>query len=199
MGRPCGCAMATMTNSKSALVLIADGTEEIELYDALVRAGIKVTSAYVGPPGNTFANCSRGVRIVPDVRFDDVNDPLSYDALLIPGGAKGAETLSNNAKVQELVRTFISKKNIVGMICAGTLTALNAKLARQPLTSHPSVKSELENEFEYSEESVVVSGTLVTSRGPGTAFPFALKIIDMLAGEEKRKEVEAPMMFPPRS
>jgi hypothetical protein len=62
----------------------------------------------------------------------------------------------------------------------GSLTALTAKLPSQPLTSHPSVRSLLENgmkriqkqlcfvlieicsDFEYSEESVVVSNNLIT-------------------------------------
>jgi len=82
------------------------------------------------------------------------------------------------------------------MICAGSLAAQTAKLPSQPLTSHPSVKEHLANDFQYSEESVVVSGRLVTSRGPGTAFPFALTIVSMLFGPDKRKEVAGPMVFP---
>jgi len=92
-----------------------------------------------------------------------------YDILVIPGGAQGAATISKSAAVQELVREFIKDDKIVGMICAGalflpgkhsffllycsthsvlwwlgSLTALTAKLPHQPLTSHPSVKSDLE-------------------------------------------------------
>ena len=33
------------------------------------------------------------------------------------------------------------------------------------------------------------------SRGPGTVFAFALAIVEALCGEEKRKEVEAPMVL----
>ena len=62
----------------------------------------------------------------------------------------------------------------------GSLVALSAKLPTQPLTSHPSVKSLLENgaltlirattvnvmftctDFDYSEAPVVVSGNLIT-------------------------------------
>lgn len=32
---------------------------------------------------------------------------------------------------------------------------------------------------------------------PGTAFPFALTLVQLLFGEEKRTEVEGPMIFPP--
>jgi protein DJ-1 len=75
----------------------------------------------------------------------------------------------------------------------GSLTALTAKLPSQPLTSHPSVRSLLENgkkqsqkqlcfillieicsDFEYSEESVVVSNNLIT-RYVYTNFPLNTK------------------------
>ena len=42
-----------------------------------------------------------------------------YDALIIPGGLKGAETLSQSTEVQTLVREYYEGSKIVGMICAG--------------------------------------------------------------------------------
>jgi protein DJ-1 len=35
------------------------------------------------------------------------------------------------------------------------------------------------------------------SRGPGSTFAFALTLVELLVGEEKRKEITPPMMFPP--
>ncbi|KAF7343013.1 DJ-1 protein [Mycena venus] len=213
----------------SAVILLADGTEEMEFtitYDTLVRAGVACCSAYVPAPADEgsekrqYATGSRGIRIMYDAVFDETQFlPTSYDALVIPGGAKGAETMSKNTAVQSLVREFLAKDKIVGMICAGSQAALTAKLARQPLTSHPSVKAELENDFDYSEDPVVISNGLVTSRGPGyfhflliqmrimlttgriagTAFPFALTLVELLCGADKRAEVRAPMVFPPNT
>ncbi|KAF5325067.1 hypothetical protein D9619_009893 [Psilocybe cf. subviscida] len=164
----------------SALILIADGTEEMEFtitYDTLVRGGVRVVSAFVpdlsqqasATGGNTvIARCSRGMGIVPDTHFDLSHcGPDQYDLLVIPGGAKGAETMAKHPSVQELVRRYIERNKLVGMICAGSLAAKSAKLHRQPLTSHPSVKSQLENDFDYLEDPVVVSDNLITSRGPG--------------------------------
>ncbi|KAJ6623653.1 class I glutamine amidotransferase-like protein [Mycena sp. CBHHK59/15] len=191
----------------SVVILLADGTEEMEFtitYDTLVRAGVTCCSAYVQDPADPssserlFAKGSRGIRIMHDAVFDAQKFlPGSYDALIIPGGAKGAETMSTNAAVQALVRDFIQAGKIVGMICAGSLTALTSKLVRQPMTSHPSVKSHLENAFDYSEDPVVISNNLITSRGPGTTFPFALALVEILCGAAKRDEVRGPMVFPP--
>ncbi|KAF8916700.1 DJ-1 [Mucidula mucida] len=193
----------------SALILLADGTEEMEFtitYDTFVRAGIQTQSVFVpnlannqtaGSVSPPAAKGSRGINIMPDMFFDaSACSPDKYDALVIPGGAKGAETMSKSSEVQGLVKAFIEQKKYVGMICAGSLAALTSGLPKQPLTSHPGVKDKLVNDFDYSEEPVVVSGTLVTSRSlclsespliPGTTFPFALTM---------RKEVHGPMVFP---
>jgi 4-methyl-5(b-hydroxyethyl)-thiazole monophosphate biosynthesis len=40
-----------------------------------------------------------------------------------------------------------------------------------------------------------VDGTCVTSRGPGTALEFALKLVELLYGKEKAEEVAAPMVM----
>ncbi|KIO33313.1 hypothetical protein M407DRAFT_241113 [Tulasnella calospora MUT 4182] len=190
----------------SALILIANGTEEMEFvitYDTLVRAGINCTSALVNdipdtlPTPSPVAKCSRGVKIIADKDLADVEDPNSFDALIIPGGAKGADTLSQSKKVQGLIRAYLEKDRVVGMICAGSLAALRASLPRSKITSHPSVKADLGSAFEYSEDDVVVAGKLITSRGPGTAFLFALTLVEALVGPEKRKEVYGPMVFPP--
>ena len=37
------------------------------------------------------------------------------------------------------------------------------------LTSHPSVKTQLESDYVYETENVVVDSNLITSRGPGTS------------------------------
>ncbi|KAH7102249.1 DJ-1 [Auriculariales sp. MPI-PUGE-AT-0066] len=183
----------------TALVLIADGTEEMEFtiaYDLLVRAGIACTSAFVGNASKTnIATCSRGVKIVADTAFAEVSSTI-YDVMIIPGGAKGAETLSQDKQVQELVRQHLDEGRIVGMVCAGTLTARTAKLVSQPVTSHPSVKDQLADVFDYKDESVVVSDKLVTSRGPGSCFAWTLKIIELLLGDAKAQEIRGPLMIP---
>ncbi|KAG9001711.1 hypothetical protein FRB90_011552 [Tulasnella sp. 427] len=159
---------------RSALILIANGTEEMEFvitYDTLVRGGISCKSALVNdipdsiPTPSPVAKCSRGVKIIADHDLADIEDPTLFDALIIPGGAKGAETLSQNKKVQNLIRTYLENDKVVGMICAGSLAALRSSLPRSKITSHPSVKTELESAFEYSEDPVVVSGKLVTRYG----------------------------------
>ncbi|KAI9459191.1 class I glutamine amidotransferase-like protein [Lactarius psammicola] len=172
----------------SALVLIANGTEEMEftiVYDTLIRAGVKCTSALIAPsdqsgsdqPQPATAQCSRGIRIVPDILQSQLSASSvgEYDAIIVPGGAKGAETMSQSPLVQSLIKGFYEQGKYVGMICAGSLAAKTSQLPRQPLTSHPSVKKELDK---------------------GTAFPFAFALVEGLCGAQKRLEIVNPMVFP---
>ncbi|KAH9962204.1 class I glutamine amidotransferase-like protein [Russula dissimulans] len=191
----------------SALVLIANGTEEMEftiVYDTLVRAGVKVTSALIKPPDQSgkgeaepgVAQCSRGVRIVADISQSQLglSSVEEYDAIVIPGGLKGAETISQSPFVQSLVKTLYENGKLVGLICAASLVAKTSQLPHQPLTSHPSVKEQLDKDFNYHEDSVTGLTRLIS---PGTAFPFALALVEKLCGAQKRSEVIGPMVFPP--
>ena len=60
------------------------------------------------------------------------------------------------------------------------------------------MKKELEasGQYSYSEARVVRDGTVITSRGPGSCFEFALAIVTALVGEEVAKEIAGPMMLP---
>ncbi len=65
------------------------------------------------------------------------------------------------------------------------------------LTSHPAVKEKMEADgnYKYSEDSVVKDGTLITSRGPGTAFNFALALVEALKGKEVADSLVSPMIL----
>jgi putative intracellular protease/amidase len=49
------------------------------------------------------------------------------------------------------------------------------------------------------EQRVVVSGQLTTSRGPGTAYEFALSLVKQLYGEDKAHAVAGPMVMYPHT
>lgn len=39
-------------------------------------------------------------------------------------------------------------------------------------------------------------GNVPTPSSTGTAFPFALKLVEILMGSKKKEEVQGPMVFP---
>ncbi len=143
-------AAAAAAAMVSALILLAEGTEESEYtitYDVLVRGGVSVRSALVPPCDSAYVTCSRGVRIVPDISLPCPAEAVrEYDALIIPGGAKGAETISSSSDVHALIKHMHDAGKVVGAICAGSLAIQAAHLAPgAKITSHPSVKSQLES------------------------------------------------------
>lgn len=48
------------------------------------------------------------------------------DLLVVPGGAKGAETISQNVVVQRLLSKQYQTKKLIGMICAGMYSDLKS-------------------------------------------------------------------------
>ncbi len=185
-----------MSEKPSAVVLLAQGSEEIEAVisiDVLRRAGIEVTVA--GVDGAAPVRCSRDVVISPDVALDDLDG--EFDVVVLPGGAEGARRLAESPKVGELLRRHEESGRFVAAICAAPIALKAHKVfEHRKLTSHPSVREMLQGWGEYSDHPVVADGNLITSRGPGTAFPFALRIVGILTGAQRMVEVRAPMMFP---
>ncbi|KAJ4410497.1 hypothetical protein N0V91_001983 [Didymella pomorum] len=133
-----------------ALILIADGSEEIEFvtpYDILTRAGIEIQSVGVNlkndnyatqvPPSFLFPalvtdyihnSMSRNIRIVPDfLRLISVPTPESYDILILPGGAPGAKTFCTSNEVLQVIASFRSQGKYVASICAGTTALVAAR------------------------------------------------------------------------
>lgn len=178
-----------------ALVLIADGSEEMEIVitvDVLRRAQWDVTTASVD---DTTITASRGVRLLADQSLESV-DAGAYDILVIPGGMGGVERLMSEEAVLDTVRHFQGNARWIGAICAGPLVLQAAGILEGKLvTSHPSVREQL-TVPRTSDNRVVVDGLLVTSQGPGTAFEFALKMIELLESTEAAQAVAAGLVLP---
>ena len=180
------------THIPKVLVPMTDGVEEMEaviIVDVLRRAGWQVTSVGMKPG---LITASRGVKLQPDRSWGDIT-VADFDVLAIPGG-KGARTLAADPRVLEAVREFRKAGKWIGAICAAPLVLQAAGvLDGVKATCHPSVASELHVPRE--EERVVVDGRIITSRGPGTAFEFALTLIRLLDGPEAADKVAGPMIL----
>ncbi|KAJ3039940.1 hypothetical protein HDV00_011606 [Rhizophlyctis rosea] len=182
----------------SALVLLADGSEEMEAVitiDILRRAEVDVTVA--GLNSAQPITCSRHVKIVPDKALSDVQDK-EFDAFVLPGGMDGAKSFANSEAVKALLKTYQNdSKKTVAIICASPIALKAAGVANgKSITSHPSVKDQLEG-YNYKEDRIVWDGNLLTSRGPGTAFEFALALVGRLRGKEVVEKIVPPMLVHP--
>jgi 4-methyl-5(b-hydroxyethyl)-thiazole monophosphate biosynthesis len=183
--------------AKRVLVPIADGTEEIEavcVIDVLRRAGAEVTVAGVD---RLQVTASRGVTLVADCPISECK-AVTYDLVALPGGMPGAEHLRNSKDLEEILKRHVREGRWYAAICAAPAVVLqhHGLLAGRRATCHPNFVDRLVK-TDTIESRVVVDGPCITSRGPGTAIEFALKLVEILYGEEKAREVARPMVVAP--
>jgi len=177
------------------LIPVADGCEEMEtiiIADTLRRAGWEVVLA--GLRGTEPVTASRKVKFIPDARWENL-DLLSFDLIVLPGGAGGTKALCEHDGVQETVRIFDIEEKWIGAICAAPLALHNAGILKgRAFTCFPGGEKEM-NRPDRSNEAVVVDRNLVTSQGPGTAIPFALKLIELLENKQTAEKVRHGLIY----
>ncbi|MBN1581620.1 MAG: DJ-1/PfpI family protein [Anaerolineae bacterium] len=180
---------------KTALVPIANGTEEIEavcIIDVLRRAGIEVTVASVEATCQVTA--SRKTELVADALIDDCANEI-YDLIALPGGMPGAQHLCDSETLVSLLQAQRECGRLYGAICAAPVVVLQAHglLQGRKATCHPSVAGQLEHD-EVVEQRVVIDGNCITSRAPGTAIEFALALVESICGADLAREIGRHML-----
>ena len=174
------------------LVPLADGFEEIEattIIDVLRRAELKVVTAALS--GITVKGSS-GVKIIADTELKNIN-PDEFAAIVLPGGYPGYVNLAESEKVLEIIKEFNSQNKTVAAICgAPTVLARAEILNNRNATVYPGLEKELPNPV---DKRIVIDGNIITSQGPGTTMEFALKLVEILSGENKAKELKEQLLF----
>ena len=174
------------------LVPFAEGVEEIEclaVVDILRRAGVEVVLASLD--GQPVTGRS-GVTIMADAALNDVADE-DWDMVVLPGGLPNAHILRDNPDVRKVVERLMRARKSVAAICAApTALAAYGLADGRRVTSYPSCREEMEKlapASVYVDEDVVEDDVLTTSRGPGTAIAFALRLVARLCGEQAAEAV----------
>lgn len=179
---------------KRAVVVLAPGFEEIEAVtqiDVLRRAGVTVIVTGITTPA---AEGAHGLSVEVDETITDVTD--TPDAVIFPGGMPGAKYLGESEECRALAERVAASGGIVAAICAAPALTL-AKwglLDGKTATCYPSFETEFGPSTTFSEEDVVVDGTIVTSRAPGTALAFALTLAGMLVDGETADKLREGML-----
>jgi len=181
------------------LVPLAQGCEELEavtITDLLTRAGFDVVTAGLDDQPVT---ASRGMVLIPNTTMQAVMSE-DFDMMVLPGGLPGANYLRDNELVQKKLKQLATQDKYIAAICAAPQALASAGLLDNKIaTGYPGVLDKLNiTGMQLSTSSVVVDGKVVTSQGPGTAMDFTLDLIELVAGTEKRKQVEQPLMRPVR-
>ncbi|XP_011503451.1 PREDICTED: protein DJ-1-like [Ceratosolen solmsi marchali] len=170
---------------KTALCLLAEDAEEMEAVvtvDILRRAKVAVTIASI--TDKECVKCSRDIKICTDTNIEDIKDQ-KFDAVILPGGA-GWKNLAASSRVGDILKIHESENRIIAAICAApNVLRIHGIAKGKQITSHPSVKYNLKDYYNYNDsEVVVIDDNIITSMGPAFSSEFGLAIVEKLIGKD---------------
>ncbi len=180
---------------KNVFVFFAEGFEEIEaltVVDLLRRAEIPVKMTGIAGEGDVTG--SHGIRVGMDTSVDEVRLE-DTEMLVLPGGMPGTRYLGGCEELTSLLKEADKEQIRIGAICAapsvlGDLGLLEGRKA----VCYPGFEERLTGAKVLKEE-VVTDGHITTSRGLGTAIPFALELITGLKGKEVAERIAASVIY----
>ena len=169
------------------LFLAPEGTEEVEFTEpraALDDAGADVE--VVGPETGEALTVESDLEESDTYEVErEVSDasPDHFDALVVPGGTVGSDTLRSDEETVELLAAHLADGDPAGAICHGPWTLVEADAVEgRTLTSYPSLRTDVENAGgEWVDEEVVVDDGLVTSRDPDDLEGFCETLVETFA------------------
>ncbi|MCR5295423.1 MAG: DJ-1/PfpI family protein [Lachnospiraceae bacterium] len=177
-------------------VFFAEGFEEVEaltVVDLLRRAQIKTDMVSIS--GELFVTGRSGITVKTDVLYDKAA-PESADMLVLPGGMPGVRYLGECGPLKELLSRFHAEGKELAAICAAPMVFGKLGIVRGKRAAiYPGMEGELIGAEAVVSEEVVRDGNVTTSRGAGTAIPFALSLIETLSGKEAAENVKKGIVF----
>lgn len=183
------------TIMKKTAILFAEGYEEVEaltVVDLLRRA--KIGCDIVAVKEADEVTGSHGIRVRADKALSQLVME-EYDGLILPGGLRGVNNLAADERVIDLLRRFAAAGKLTAAICAGpTVLAKAGLLEGRKACCYPGMEDQLTGALACTE-SVVEDGSIITSRGLGTAIPFALALVAYFCGEKQAQALAKSIVF----
>lgn len=175
-------------------VFFAEGFEEVEALtavDLIRRSGADLKTVSV--TGTRKVKGSHDIPIETDLLFEEISMPAQM--LVLPGGMPGTKNLKAHEGLCGLLERQYREGGWLAAICAApSVFAALGFLKGKKATSYPGAVEE-DACGEYLEEEVVVDRNLITSRGVGTAIPFALKLIELLKDKDTADRIASSIVY----
>jgi len=176
-------------------VFLADGFEEIEaltVVDILRRASVDTQMISISE--NRMVTGSHKIPIQADACIKDA-DFSDTELLVLPGGMPGTIHLGECKMLTDMLVEFHQQGKKVAAICAapsilGDLGILKGKKA----VCFPGFEERLKGAT-VLDNKVSIDGNVTTSRGMGTAIPFALALTEQLVSKEKAQEIKKSILY----
>jgi 4-methyl-5(b-hydroxyethyl)-thiazole monophosphate biosynthesis len=173
-------------------ILMEHGFEEIEAItqiDLLRRSGLKIISVGVS---DSRVLGGKDTVFETDVQLDEIDDTLQ--AVIVPGGP-ATPRLRTNTRVHELIRGVYENGGLCAAICAGPSVLGKAGILEgKRVACYPGTEEYIP-EATIVYEKVIRDGTVITSRGPGTAIAFGLEIISYLTSPTQADKIQTAILY----
>lgn len=171
-------------------ILLANGFEEAEAIvpaDLLRRGGAEV--ALVGVTGQTVTG-AHGIALSADCTVEQA-DCRRMEMLVIPGGLPGVEHIAASDSAMELVKKAARQDCYLAAICAAPSYVLGPAglLEGRRAVCYPGIEAGMTGALAQTGQSVIADGKIITGEGPGAAFDFGLKLVEVLKGAETARQV----------
>lgn len=180
---------------KKTAILFAEGYEEVEALttvDLLRRAGIGCD--IIAVDDGAAVRGTHGITVQADRKFTET-DFAGYDGLILPGGLPGTTHLAEDERVIALLQSFSQAGKLTAAICAApTVLAKAGLLTGKSAVCYPGLEAQLTG-AQAGSAPVAVDGTVITSRGVGTAIPFALALVRFFEGEKCAADLAASIVY----
>jgi len=170
-------------------ILLGTGFEEAEALvpaDLLRRADIPV--ALVGVDGLSVTG-SHGITVAADCSPEQVNrDEL--ELLFLPGGLGGVAAIEASPAAMDLISFAAQANRPIAAICAApTILARLGLLEGKRAVCFPTLQHKLTGAQVQTDCPLVADGNIITGEAAGSAFPFGLKLIEVLRGAEAAQQI----------
>ncbi len=179
---------------KRVNIYLAEGFEEIEaitVVDTLRRAD--VDARLISITGTKTVAGAHNITVTADEVFENA-DNEGADMIVLPGGMPGTRYLGEHKGLRQVILSFAERNKPIAAICAapsilGKMGLLNKKKA----VCYPGFEEFLEGAV-IGEDIVSQEGSFITSKGPGTAIYFALRLVGLLTDRETAEELREGMI-----
>ncbi len=177
---------------KTSFLFLTTGFEEIEALatvDILRRAGVSLITVSVEETLEVAG--ANGVTVKADSMLKD-NDYNNAEILILPGGTI---RLGEFEYLNELLKKQHNASKPIAAICAAPSVLGNIGILKgQNATCYPGFEQYLA-EANFVDAPFVCSNNIITGKGPGYTFDFALAIVERLKGKDKADEVAKGMLI----
>jgi 4-methyl-5(b-hydroxyethyl)-thiazole monophosphate biosynthesis len=179
---------------KKVNIYLAEGFEEVEaitVVDVLRRA--EIDARMISITGRKEVKGAHGITVTADEVFENT-DNQGADMLVLPGGMPGTRYLGEHKGLKEVILDFSNRNKPIAAICAApSVLGRLGLLDKRKAVCFPGFEESLKGAV-IGEEIIIQDGNFITSKGPGTAIYFALRLVEVLIDNETAEELREGMI-----